>query len=297
MDLRVVEIFCRVFEARSFSRAADSLGLSQPTVSGHIKNLERDLDCRLLDRLGRRVEPTQAGEVLYEHARRIVELKDDASAAMQRFLGRAEGRLVIGASPTPGEHWLPETIAALRERHPEIQARLLIGSNASILDGVRDGRIDVGIVGARRPDAGLAFTGWKDDTAVLAAPPETPWQGVAEVADLDVLRTTPLVVREPGSGARAALERALAQRGMTLDDCRVTAEMGSPAALVEAVRRQLGVAFVPWRAAACAREAGWLRIVDVPAFARPRLRFDVVIDARRAGTPLRDLFVALVAKS
>src|SRR5437867_13322844 len=107
MDLWLLEVFCGVHEERSFSKAAQRLGLSQPTVSEHVRTLERLLAVKLFDRLGREVCPTRAGDHLYGHARKVGEIRRSITEGMARFLQRLEGRIVAGASTLPGEYLLP----------------------------------------------------------------------------------------------------------------------------------------------------------------------------------------------
>src|SRR5881296_934982 len=126
MDLRLFEIFCAVYEERSFSRAAARLRLSQPTVSEHIQTLEKAFGTLLFERMARNVRPTRAGDHLYEQARRLGELRRGIEEGMARFLNRLEGRLVIGASSIPGEYLLPPLIGDYRESHPGVRLSLAV---------------------------------------------------------------------------------------------------------------------------------------------------------------------------
>ncbi|MFI5342114.1 MAG: LysR family transcriptional regulator, partial [Candidatus Methylomirabilales bacterium] len=96
MDLRALEVFCKIMELRSFSRAAEAVLLTQPTVSGHIKTLEEELGLRLFDRAGRSVTPTRAGELLHGYARRILALREEAQQAISEHKGGLRGHLAVG---------------------------------------------------------------------------------------------------------------------------------------------------------------------------------------------------------
>ena len=108
MDLWQLNIFCKVVEQRSFSKAAQAVYLSQPTVSSHIKDLEEHFDTQLVDRLSRRATPTKAGELLYGYAKRLIALRDKTESAMADFLGSVKGRLNIGAAPFPADICCPD---------------------------------------------------------------------------------------------------------------------------------------------------------------------------------------------
>ncbi|MDE2485378.1 MAG: LysR family transcriptional regulator, partial [candidate division NC10 bacterium] len=114
MDLHVLELFCRIVESGSFSKAADTMYLTQPTVSGHIKKLEKDVGIRLLDRLGHRATPTKGGSLLYRYAKRILALRQEAQQALDEFKGGLRGELILGASSIPGGYLLPPLIGPFR---------------------------------------------------------------------------------------------------------------------------------------------------------------------------------------
>ena len=118
MDLHRIEIFCTLIKLRSFSRAAETLYLTQPTVSGHIKNLETDLGVKLLDRLGKGIVPTEAGEVLYCYGRKLLALRDHARQEIIAISGTVSGLLKIGGSTIPGAYVLPAMIGAFKKKYP-----------------------------------------------------------------------------------------------------------------------------------------------------------------------------------
>ena len=290
MDLRLLEIFCHVYEERSFSRAAERLGLTQPTISGHIKALEDTFDTQLFDRLGRTIRPTPAGEVLYSNGQRIIEGKERTLEAMRRFLGRLEGRLRLGASTIPGEYLLPSLIGRFREAHPGIQVSLQIRDSQEILNGVLADDFELGLVGAALEDPAVEIRRFADDHLILIAPPTPGWLPNGEIS-IAALRSRPLLIRERGSGTRAALDLHLADRGLTVDDFDVVAELGSTAALKEAVKARLGAAFISERAVRDELEVGWVRRIEVEGVGAIERSFYSVIHRRRPSSPLRDAFL------
>src|SRR5437867_4006525 len=148
MDLRLLEMFCRVFEERSVSRAAKKLGLTQPTISAHLKDFEADVGTRLFDRVGRTIEPTQAGMFLYARAKPMPALKRRIVEEMAQFLNLVEGELVVGASSIPGEYLLPRVVAEFQKQHTAVRARVRVSDSATTVDDLRHGDIQLGVVGA-----------------------------------------------------------------------------------------------------------------------------------------------------
>ena len=124
MDLWQLNIFCRVIEMKSFSKAGEAIHLSQPTVSSHIKDLEAHFGTKLVDRLARQALPTKAGELLYEYAVRLLTLRDETESAMAEFLGKIKGRLSLGGSTIPAGYLLPRWIGEFTAAFPRSQ-RLL----------------------------------------------------------------------------------------------------------------------------------------------------------------------------
>src|SRR5256884_4416779 len=157
MDLRRLEVFAKVAELGSFSRAADALSLTQPTVSEHVRALEDELGVQLLDRLGRGATPTHTGRLLLGYARRMLALQREARQALDQFQGRMSGELVVGGSTIPGEYVLPALIGRFKGKYPDISICLLIGSSRQVTAGGEEARAQVGGVGAPpRPKTLLA---------------------------------------------------------------------------------------------------------------------------------------------
>jgi len=131
MDLHRLAVFVKVYELKSLSRSAEAVYLSQPTVSGHLKGLEQELGVRLFDRLSRGVTPTAAADLLYDYARRLLALRDEALAAVTGLSGQVRGRLLVGGSTIPGQYLLPVHLAELRRRYPELEVSLAVAGTAA----------------------------------------------------------------------------------------------------------------------------------------------------------------------
>src|SRR5438045_8509463 len=132
MDLRRLEVFAKVAELGSFSRAAEALFLTQPTISEHVRSLEDELGVQLLDRLGRGTTPTRAGQLLLGYAQRMLTLAREAQQAVDQLQGRMSGELAVGGSTIPGEYVLPALIGAFKTKYPDISIALLIGDSRQV---------------------------------------------------------------------------------------------------------------------------------------------------------------------
>ena len=292
MDLRQLEVFIRVVEAKSFSRGARALGLTQSTVSEHVRLLESEVGIRLLDRLGRETVPTRAGELLLGYAKRILALSAEARQALDHFQGQVSGTLVVGGSTIPGEYVLPPLVGRFREKFPQVSITLHIADSRGIADLVLDGRVEVGVIGARPEHRSLDAVELMADELVVVVPPGHPWFGRQQVT-IEELRAEPLIVREPGSGSRQVLETALVQAGIGLEAMRVVAEMGSTSAIKQAVRAGVGVSVVSKRAVdeECRLGLVWCATIKDLRFTRS---FYVVTHAARSRSPLCQAFVAFL---
>jgi len=288
VDLRQLEIFVKVAEFGSFSKAAEALYLTQPTVSEHIRTLEDEVGVRLLDRLGRGAAITRAGQLLLSYAQRMLALSREARQAMDGFQGRMSGELLIGASTIPGEYVLPAMIGRFKEKYPDISITLLIGDSQTAVDWVAEGRAELGVVGARLSHRGVDYKELMPDEVVVVVPGTHPWHGRKQIA-LEELRSEPLLIRERGSGTRAALEGALAEAGMDLGSFRIVGEMGSTQAIKQAVKAGVGVSLVSKRAVEEECKSGLLWCLRVKDLKVTR-SFHLATHKERSRSPLAEAF-------
>ncbi len=158
METKQLQAFCAVVERRSFSQAAERLGVTQPAVSLQIRALEERFGKQLIDRSGRRVEPTEAGLALYRSAQRLLAVEDQLLADLaDEGTGELAGRLGIGASTGPGAHFVPLLLCEFAAAHPELHVALSIADTQAVIDRVVERDLELGIVGALRRHRGLEF--------------------------------------------------------------------------------------------------------------------------------------------
>ena len=288
MDLRQLEVFSKVYDHASFSRAATELSLTQPTVSGHIKQLEEDVGSPLFDRLGNRIVPTPAGDILYHYARRMLHLAHDAQQALDEFLGCSRGQLYIGGSTIPGEYLLPGLLGEFKQRYPDIRVTLRIDDSKGIIEAVSDGQIEIGVVGAKLGNAKIDYVEYLRDELVLTVSARHPFAKKRRVSMSDV-QQQPFILRERGSGSRWILEDLLRRQGADASKLSVVAEMGSTAAVVQGIKAGVGVSILSRRAVADDVKAGNLHVVAVEDFSFAR-HFYIVTRRSHTMSPIGDVF-------
>jgi DNA-binding transcriptional LysR family regulator len=289
MDLRRLEVFAKVAELGSFSRAAEALFLTQPTVSEHVRALEDELGVVLLDRLGRGASPTRAGALLLGYARRMSALEREARQAIDQFQGRLRGELVVGGSTIPGEYVLPGLVGQFKAKYPDISICLLIGDSRQVTTWLDEGRVEVAVVGAPPALRSLESRALMSDELVVVVSSTHPWATRQAVTLTDV-REEPLILRERGSGSRAAFERAVEEVGLGISAFRVVGEMGSTQAIKQAVRSGVGIALVSKRAVEDECRANLLTCVKVQGLDVSRA-FYLVTHRERTRSPLAQAFV------
>ena len=243
IDIRRLEIFCRVVEQQSFTKAAEATLLAQPTVSEHIRLLEESLGEKLLDRLGRQVLPTPAGDILYRYARRILRLRDEAVQALADYRGKLSGHLTIGASTIPGAYLLPQLIRQFKEHHPEIRLTLRIAGSGRIRQDLAQGELELAIIGDQGKHPDLTTREIFSDELILAALPGHPLTRQESVIPADLCRH-PFLMREEGSGTRDVMSRALGEAGFDAARLDVVAEMGSSDAIRQGIKAGLGLSIL-----------------------------------------------------
>lgn len=240
MDLNKLRSFCRVYEFASFSRAAQELFLSQPTISAHVHSLELELETLLFDRLGRSVLPTQAGRMLYLHAKQVLQQLEKAVQDVHLVKDQVAGDLYLGGSTIPGNYLLPRLMHSFKTRHPKVSLYLELNDTLEIANRVQEGGLDLGVIGAQTGHFDLEFLPVMQDELVVVG--LQVWLGSARTVNLQTLFSLPWVLREQGSGTRIAWQSALAALGKNIQELQVSAVVHSTNAMLKCVLAGLGVA-------------------------------------------------------
>jgi DNA-binding transcriptional LysR family regulator len=269
MDTRQLAAFCAVVERRSFSQAAERLGVTQPAVSLQVRALEKRLGTQLLDRSGRRVEPTEAGLRLYRGAKRMLTLEDqivaDVTASAE---GDLAGDLVLGASTGPAAIAVPLLLCEFQRESPGVRVSLTVSDTHAVVERVASRELELGIVGAARRHRGVRFEPFFSDEVILACPPGHRFAG--RTVSLDELREESLVLMQEGAGVRQVVEDALRRQGVRLRDLDVRLELGLQESVRAAVEAGYGVTFISRTAVEAGLEAGTLAEAQVEGMAASR---------------------------
>jgi len=289
MDTRQLAAFCAVVERKSFSQAAERLGVTQPAVSLQVRSLEKRLGRKLLDRSGRRVEPTEAGLALYRGAQRMLalegQLTDELEAGEQ---GELRGALEVGASTGPGSTVVPVLLCEFQRENPGVAVSLSISDTQSVVDRVAERELELGVVGAARRHRGVVFEPFFRDEVVLACPPGHRFAG--RTISLDQLREEPLIVMQEGAGVRQVIEDELRRAGTRLRDLEPRFELGLQESVKSAVAAGHGVTFISGAAIEADLAAGTLETARVKGL-DPAREISVVRSAGRSPTRAAEAFL------
>ena len=289
MDTRQLAAFCAVVERRSFSQAAERLGISQPAVSLQIRSLEERLGKQLLDRSGRRVEPTEAGKRLYRSAQRLLALEEqlleDVAGEPD---GELRGRLELGASTGPGETVLPVLLCEFQRRNPLVHVALSVSDTHTVVELVARRELELGVVGAARRHRSVTFEPFLRDEVVLACPPEHPFAD--RTVSLAELRAEPLILMQQGAGVRLVIEDELRTVGVRLRDLDVRLELGLQESVRSAVRAGYGVAFISRAAIEADLAGGVLAAAQVEGI-QPAREISLVRAAGRRQSAVAEAFL------
>src|SRR5437763_6590327 len=290
MDTRQLAAFCEVVDRKSFSQAAERLGVTQPAVSLQIRSLEKRLGTKLLDRSGRRVEPTEAGQRLYRAAQRMLSLEgqllDEVAGAGGE--GALRGELTVGASTGPGGTVVPLLLCEFQSEHPQLSVELAVSDTNRIIEQVADRELELGVVGAAPRHRGVAFEPFFRDEVILVVPPKHAFAG--RQVSLDDLRREPLIMMQEGAGVRQVIEDELRGAGLRPRDLDVRLELGLQESVKSAVAAGFGVTFISRYGVEAELAAGTLAAAGVKGVEAAR-EISLVRPAGRSLTRAAEAFV------
>jgi DNA-binding transcriptional LysR family regulator len=240
---RRLQVFYTVARLLSFTKAAESLHMTQPAVTFQIRQLEEHFNTRLFDRAHNRISLTEAGESVYRYAERIISMYNEMENEVRKLTGDIMGLLVIGASTTIAEYVLPALLGEFQERYPQVKLRVNVSNSVGVVQMVENNEVDVGIVESPVGNKNLMVKVCWHDKLVLVCPPSHALAN-RKVIGVKELKDYPFLCREEGSGTREVISNYLDHNQISLNDLDLAMEFGSPESVKSAVEAGLGVSIL-----------------------------------------------------
>lgn len=293
IDIRL-KVFYTVARNLSFSKASHILYISQPAVSKHIAELEREFATRLFDRLGNKIQLTTSGELLLTHAEQIIKDYERMAFEMNRLQHKTSGELRVGASTTISQYILPEILASFLLAYPEVHIDMLSGNSNEIEDYLKAGRIDIGLVEGIARQPGLKYSKFMKDELVAIVSNRHPLATCDEIS-IDELKTQPLVMREFGSGSLDVIEQRLLEQDVRLSDLNILLNFGTTEGIKNFVSDFDVMGIVSVRAVNKEILAGQFKVIDIKGL--PINRYLNIVEKQGEATGVQALFRQHITKS
>ncbi len=240
---RRLQVFYTVAKLLSFTKAAETLHMTQPAVTFQVRQLEEHFNTRLFDRTHNRVTLTEAGRKSYEYAEEIFELYTEMENSIKELTGDVSGALILGASTTIAEYMLPSLLSGFTKKYPDIQIRLKVSNTEGIVSMIENSMIDLGIVEGPVTNKNLSVEVCRRDNLAVIVPPEHDLANRKSIS-MEELMHYPFICREEGSGTRDVIMEYMAKMGLDKNSLNICLELGSPESIKGAVEAGMGVAIV-----------------------------------------------------
>lgn len=281
MEFKQLQSFIAVAKYNSFTKAAERLYISQPTISAHIRALEEELRTRLILRTTKSIELTCNGQELYDYAVNIMELRD----RMIKHCSEMEKKIIhLGASTIPSAYILPEVLPVYGKDHPEVYFIIHQSDSQTVADGLLDGVFDIGLMGMKSEDRRLDCTPFCQDHMVVITPVNEHFLALKEQTQTpaEILLKEPIILREKGSGSKKSIDYFLESLGVSEEDLQITARVNDQEAIKNLVAGGLGISITSEKAAHNFLIAKRLLMFELPEYSRKR---DLYLALRKNSAP------------
>lgn len=249
MDFRQLETFVQVANSKSFSKAAEKLFITQPTVTNHIQNLEKELETVLINRFGKKITLTDAGYLLYKYAINILNSCEMAKFDLASYQGKIQGHLHIYSSSVPRKYLLPQIIKNFLNTYPEVTFTVGDRDSKKVIRGILDGDTDFGILGAKYPSNNIEYIDLMEDKLVLVTPNNYKYTGDNfSYIDIDSLLDENIIFREEGSGTRCLVEEIIQNSKIQMNKFNIIAYIEDTETIKELITLGVGVSFLSEKA-------------------------------------------------
>nr|WP_305135779.1 selenium metabolism-associated LysR family transcriptional regulator [uncultured Schaedlerella sp.] len=245
MKLKQLEVFVAVADHKSFSRAAEALYLTQPTVSVYISSLEKELNAKLFVRNTKEIDVTEQGMKLYQYAREMLILQNRITELFASDSGKAKPRLVVAASTVPSRYLLPDILAGYKEKYPSGQLELRESDSARVIEDVANHVVDVGFTGTLIENKFCRYLPFYEDELVVIMPNTDRYRAILEQEKgLEWICREPLLMREEGSGTRKEAEKQLKLSGIDVGGLSIAASVESTETIKRSVKNGIGITII-----------------------------------------------------
>jgi len=240
MIVDIMKVFVTVIEQKNFTRAAEILNISQPNVSLHIRNLENEFGTKLIHLSPKQVQITEAGQILYRHAKQILLHFEEARHEINDLRHVVTGKLRVGASFTIGEYILPKVLAEYAGQYPVVDVQIIISNTEEVIEGVRTNQLDIGLIEGETKDQDIHIQSFMEDEMIVVVPPNHPLSQL-RLIEKDMLQNQIWITREEGSGTRTFMDKFISESDLTIKRSFV---FSSNQGIKEAVKAGLGIALL-----------------------------------------------------
>lgn len=262
MELRQLQSLVAVIRYQSFTKAAEELYISQPTISTHIRMLEEEFQTRLIIRTTKSIQATEHGMELYECACKMLALKEDL---VKRWAEENQKIIRLGASTIPADYILPEILPVFREKVPDIQFHIYQSDSKGIIEGVLSGKFALGMVGMDSGENAVEFLPFYRDKMVMIAPVQEHFQKIRGPEELlEAILREPVILREQGSGSKKCMEEYFEHMGIREKELHVTARLNDQESIKKLVAGGLGISFISEKAVEQDKKEGKLLSFELP---------------------------------
>ncbi len=247
MDFKQLETFVTLSKLKSFSKTAEYLYLTQPTISNHIQSLEEELQSILINRSNKNISLTKSGEIFFKYALDILNKRDTAIFSINKFKGEIKGVLEISASTIPEQYFLPNLLVSFNKKFPDVKYNLKKYDSSEVIEKILSGEIDFGMVGAKKNYSQLEYIEIMDDEIVLVSSSKGKFSFIESLSPHDLIKY-PLIFREEGSGTRKIVEDILAKNNISSSELQIIATIENTETIKECIKKDIGLSFISKRA-------------------------------------------------
>lgn len=275
MEFKQLEAYVHVYEQQSFSKAAQLLYVSQPSVSSYIHALEKELQTQLIHRSTKEFVPTKTGVLFYEYAKELLALRDTSVSSLRDHFDCSRGSIDILASSVPAQYLLPQVLGQFHAQYQGVTFNVRQADTAAAIQGIAGNQSEIGFVGSKVENHRCLFEKFLSESMLLIAPPCYGSAGTTQEAVIELLKSEHFVSREDGSGTRREYEEYLRSQGVDPSALKISASFDNTQAVMHAVMHGLGLAIVSELAAQHYLEQKL--VVSLPLAAPPTRDFYLVL--------------------